>query len=77
VRAWDFSKPGFFALAMNSYMYEHFITKKQVNILLDEFKFFEIQVVEKILKCGDYGKGGIADTIDIFQTIINYLDKDN
>ena len=54
-------------------MYEHFITKKQVKILLEEFKFIEIPVVEKILKCGDYGKGGIANTEDIYNIIITLL----
>jgi phosphopantothenoylcysteine synthetase/decarboxylase len=58
---------------MNTYMYDHFLTKKQVKILLEEFKFIEIPVVEKVLKCGDFGKGGIADTRDIFNTIISKL----
>jgi phosphopantothenoylcysteine synthetase/decarboxylase len=58
---------------MNTYMYEHFLTKKQVDILLNEFKFIEVPVVEKILKCGDYGKGGIANTDDIVNTVISNL----
>jgi phosphopantothenoylcysteine decarboxylase len=62
VRAWDFSKFGFFALAMNTFMYEHFLTEKQVKILTEEFKFISIPSVVKKLKCGDYGIGGIADT---------------
>ena len=50
-------------------MYESFITTKQVKILLEEFKFVEVPVISKKLKCGDIGKGAIADTIDIFNAV--------
>lgn len=73
LRAWDFTKPGFFALAMNSYMYEHFLTAKQRKVLTEEFKFIQIPSVIKKLKCGDIGIGGIADTKDILEIVINNL----
>lgn len=69
LRAWDFSKKGFFCLAMNNLMYEHFLTKKQIDILVNEFKFIQIPSVVKKLKCGDVGIGGIADTKDIVKMV--------
>ncbi len=73
IRAWDFTKPGFFALAMNTYMYNHFITEKQVGILEKEFRFVQIPAVVKKLKCGDIGIGGIADTVDVFRIVDDCL----
>ena len=73
IRAWDFKKKGFFCLAMNTLMYEHFITQKQVNILVNEFKFIQIPSVCKKLKCGDIGMGGIADTKDIVKIVCENL----
>ena len=69
VRAWDFKKKGFFCLAMNTLMYEHFITHQQINILINEFKFIQIPSAVKKLKCGDFGIGGIADTKDILKIV--------
>ncbi len=77
MRAWDFSKPGFFALAMNTFMYEHFLTYKQIKILTDEFKFTQIPSAVKILKCGDYGIGGIADTSLIYQMVCDKMFPEN
>ncbi len=54
---------------MNTFMYEHFLTVKQVKILTDEFKFINIPSVVKKLKCGDYGPGGIADTEMIYTMV--------
>ncbi len=73
MRAWDFKKPGFFALAMNTFMYEHFLTAKQEKILTEEFKFISIPPVVKKLKCGDYGVGGIADTEVIYKIVTDTL----
>ena len=76
IRAWDFKKKGFFCLAMNTLMYDHFITQKQVNILVNEFKFIQIPSVCKKLKCvkcGDIGMGGIADTKDIVKIVCENL----
>lgn len=73
VRAWDFNKKGFFCLAMNTLMYENFITEKQIKILLNEFHFIQIPSKVKKLKCGDYGIGGIADTDDIIKIVCDNL----
>ena len=73
IRAWDFKKKGFFCLAMNTLMYENFITEKQINILINQFKFIQIPSVVKKLKCGDIGMGGIADTKDIVKIVCENL----
>ena len=54
---------------MNSLMYENFITKKQLEIMLNEFKWIQIPSLVKKLKCGDVGIGGIADTKDIVKIV--------
>lgn len=60
---------------MNTMMYEHFITEKQKQILLLEFKFIEIPVIEKKLACGDFGRGAIADTETMYDIIINFYNN--
>jgi phosphopantothenoylcysteine decarboxylase len=57
---------------MNTFMYENFLTNKQRKILIEDFKFIEIPVIEKILACGDIGLGAIANTDTIYEII-----KDN
>jgi phosphopantothenoylcysteine synthetase/decarboxylase len=58
---------------MNTFMYEHFLTFKQIKILTEEFKFIQIPSAVKILKCGDYGIGGIADTSLIYEMVCNKI----
>ena len=58
---------------MNTLMYENFITEKQINILINQFKFIQIPSVVKKLKCGDIGIGGIADTKDIVRIVCENL----
>ena len=50
------SRPVYFALAMNTMMYEHFLTEEQKEKLINKFKFSEIPTQIKKLACGDYGK---------------------
>ena len=69
MRAWDNKKPVFFALAMNTFMYENFLTEKQRKILIEEYKFIEIPSIEKKLACGDIGLGAIANTETIYKII--------
>lgn len=58
---------------MNTFMYENFLTEKQINILLNEFKFIQIPCIIKKLMCGDVGIGAIADTKEIYETINKFL----
>ncbi len=60
---------------MNTFMYEHFLTEKQIKIIKEEFKFVQIPSVVKKLKCGDVGIGGIADTKDIYDIVDKYFES--
>jgi phosphopantothenoylcysteine decarboxylase len=59
-RAWDLGKPFLFCPAMNTKMYLHPITRKQIADLL-EFGYIEIKAISKTLMCGDTGIGGMAE----------------
>ncbi|XP_029143047.1 phosphopantothenoylcysteine decarboxylase-like, partial [Protobothrops mucrosquamatus] len=52
IRAWDVSKPLLFCPAMNTLMWEHPITARQVG-QLKEFGYIEIPCIVKKLVCGD------------------------
>lgn len=69
VRAWDLSKPLYFAPAMNTHMWNHPLTKQHLSIL-SSFGYKEIPPVVKKLACGDFGSGGMADVDDI---VVNVL----
>lgn len=70
-RAWDVddikNKPIVICPSMNTYMFKHPITNKQIRVLTEEFGYTMIDCVEKLLMCGDVGIGGMAsvDTICI------------
>ncbi|KAL3866902.1 hypothetical protein ACJMK2_044152 [Sinanodonta woodiana] len=70
VRAWDLKRPLLFAPAMNTHMWDHPITKQQVDGL-KAFGYIEIPVVEKKLACGDIGFGAMAEVA----TILEYVHK--
>ncbi|NXW68106.1 COAC decarboxylase, partial [Hirundo rustica] len=55
IRAWDLSKPLLFCPAMNTAMWEHPITARQVE-QLKAFGYTEIPCVVKKLVCGDEGQ---------------------
>ncbi|NXH38193.1 COAC decarboxylase, partial [Dicaeum eximium] len=55
IRAWDLSKPLLFCPAMNTAMWEHPITARQVE-QLKGFGYMEIPCVVKKLVCGDEGQ---------------------
>ena len=77
MRAWDFDRPRFFALAMNTLMYEHFLTGEQRELLLKKFGFIEIPTIEKLLACGDYGNGALATPQQIFDKVDSCLNIKN
>ncbi|CAF1069143.1 unnamed protein product [Didymodactylos carnosus] len=73
VRAWDIrNKLLFLAPAMNTYMYEHPLTRKQLDIL-KTFGYIEIESIEKTLMCGQKGLGAMSSTQTIVDTIISRL----
>ncbi|KAJ8252269.1 hypothetical protein COCON_G00215810 [Conger conger] len=54
VRAWDLTRPLVFCPAMNTAMWQHPITAKQVATL-KEFGYIEVPCICKKLVCGDEG----------------------
>lgn len=80
VRAWDLKKrkPLIVAPAMNTAMFEHPLTRQQLDILTKSFGYIEIPCIEKTLMCGQTGIGGMASveviiehTLKIFQRTSN------
>ncbi|KAL0838569.1 hypothetical protein ABMA28_016670 [Loxostege sticticalis] len=67
-RAWDMSKPLFFCPAMNTKMWEHPITSKQIA-MLKNWGHTEIPPISKTLMCGDTGMGAMAEV----PTIVNVI----
>ncbi|XP_047991927.1 phosphopantothenoylcysteine decarboxylase [Leguminivora glycinivorella] len=67
-RAWDMSKPLLFCPAMNTRMWEHPITSKQVQVLTD-WGHKEIHPISKTLICGDTGIGAMAEVPTIVEEI--------
>lgn len=65
-RAWDMEKPLIFCPAMNTKMFNHPLTRKQIAELRD-FGYHEIKPVSKSLICGDVGMGAMAE----YQTIVD------
>lgn len=65
-------KPLLVAPAMNTFMYTHPLTAKQLNLLLSSEYGFGIEIlkpVEKILVCGDIGMGGMREWSDIVDIV--------
>lgn len=59
-------KPIMVAPAMNTFMYTHPITSKQVStIQLSIFGIEVLKPIEKVLACGDIGMGGMREWLDI------------
>ena len=72
VRAWRREKPLLFAPAMNSFMFEHPITRHQIDTLCG-FGYELIPPIEKKLACGDFGIGAMASVDDIVESIRKIL----
>lgn len=68
VRAWRRNKPLLFAPAMNSYMYDHPLTTKQLDTLRS-FGYVLIPPVSKTLACGEFGLGAMAPVDQIVESV--------
>jgi phosphopantothenoylcysteine decarboxylase len=65
-RAWDFNRPFIVVPAMNTYMWEHPITKEHI----EKLKSWGVIIVEpqlKMLACNTEGMGAMADISDIVE----------
>ena len=82
VRAWDLEnspekkmKPVVVCPAMNTAMYQHPLTEKQLNILKNDFNFNIVKPIEKILVCGDKGIGAMAEISIISDMLISIVEN--
>ncbi|XP_023320354.1 phosphopantothenoylcysteine decarboxylase [Eurytemora carolleeae] len=72
LRAWDFTKPIVVAPAMNTYMFEHPVTRPQLQTIQGwGYTVLEPQV--KTLVCGDKGTGAMASVETILESINSVL----
>lgn len=78
IRAWDIDSSNpkratiIAAPSMNSMMWAHPLTAKQIAILNDEWGWFEVLPPEvKTLACGDIGQGGMYD----WNKIVTVIEK--
>lgn len=69
VRAWDTKKPLYFCPAMNTHMWEHPITYKQMETLRGLLGYKEMPCIEKELMCGDKGYGAMT-TLPMIGSVI-------
>lgn len=56
------------APAMNTDMYEHPLTEKQINVLKKDLKVHVMDTVVKMLMCNTKGSGAMAAVDDIVNT---------
>jgi len=75
VRAWDLKKqkPLLIAPAMNTAMYEHPLTRQQLDTLTNVFGYREIPSIEKTLMCGQTGIGAMASVDTIVEEILKFI----
>jgi len=75
VRAWDFRRPAYFCPAMNTFMWQHPLTMKHMDVLKGLLGFREIPCVEKELMCGDKGQGAMASVQMIASVVASEINK--
>lgn len=77
VRAWNLEKPILIAPAMNTQMWENPLTKKHIGTIAETYDVTLIHPVEKLLACGKYGIGAIADLSMIREAVRERSMKNN
>ncbi|KAG2387757.1 hypothetical protein C9374_001351 [Naegleria lovaniensis] len=69
-RAWNIkTSPFIVAPAMNTLMWEHPFTSRQLSILENELGVYIIEPVSKLLACGDVGNGALTTVETIVEQI--------
>ena len=74
VRAWNLEKPLFYCPAMNTFMWNHPVTKEHID-RLNKWGYIEIPCISKTLMCGDTGLGAMAFVDTITNTITDFISK--
>ncbi len=68
-RAWNFEKPFIICPAMNTQMFNHPVTQQSLDIL-QSWGCTVIEPVDKLLACGDRGKGALCSVDTIIKEVI-------
>ncbi|CDO63929.1 flavoprotein, putative [Plasmodium reichenowi] len=71
-RCWDFNKTCLVFPCMNTYMYNHPITKQQLDII-SLWGMKVVNPIEKILACGEYGMGALPHVENVVFEIMKYI----
>lgn len=72
MRAWDYQKCVIVCPAMNTQMWNHPLTRKQLDGLV-EWGVRVIEPIEKTLACGDVGMGAMENVDAIYATVSDLL----
>ncbi|GAB5031250.1 phosphopantothenoylcysteine decarboxylase [Nannochloropsis oceanica] len=75
VRAWDVRRPVVVAPAMNTHMWTHPFTARQLGMLQADLGYHVVPPVSKLLACGDAGQGGLATVEDLVAAVKKYLGR--
>eukprot|EP00668_Euglena_longa_P038738 GGOE01049805.1.p2 GENE.GGOE01049805.1~~GGOE01049805.1.p2 ORF type:complete len:220 (-),score=78.96 GGOE01049805.1:389-1027(-) len=76
VRAWPVQhavKPVVVAPAMNTRMWDHPFTARQLRVLREELGFHIVEPIVKVLACGEYGTGAMEEPKNIVQQVLRIL----
>ena len=74
VRAWDLAKPLLYCPAMNTAMWEHPLTGRQIAVL-ESFGYIRLGPISKVLACGDAGLGAMSEVADIVNSVKDKIGK--
>ncbi|KAL7749340.1 hypothetical protein RI367_005211 [Sorochytrium milnesiophthora] len=72
LRAWDFGKPVLIAPAMNTAMWMHPVTARQLEVV-QRWGYRVLSPVSKLLACGDIGVGAMAEVSSIVNEIVELI----
>ncbi|KAJ3130548.1 hypothetical protein HK100_008019 [Physocladia obscura] len=73
LRAWDPARPVLVAPAMNSFMWAHPLTARHLHTVQSLLNYKVIPPIEKLLACGDFGIGAMAEVDDIVKAVLDEL----
>jgi len=73
-RAWNFEKPFIICPAMNTHMYNHPVTQQSLGVL-QTWRCTVLEPVEKLLACGDRGKGALCAVDNIVKEVTSALSR--
>eukprot|EP00180_Rhodochaete_pulchella_P001795 Plantae.Rhodophyta-Rhodochaete_pulchella.ctg26982.p3 GENE.Plantae.Rhodophyta-Rhodochaete_pulchella.ctg26982~~Plantae.Rhodophyta-Rhodochaete_pulchella.ctg26982.p3 ORF type:complete len:195 (-),score=33.02 Plantae.Rhodophyta-Rhodochaete_pulchella.ctg26982:828-1412(-) len=78
-RAWPVEqssrRPVVVAPAMNTYMWDHPLTRKHLTVLQDELSMYIVDPVVKTLACGDTGVGAMASPKEIADAVARLVGR--